>query len=154
MIHLILKDKPTKLFILLSGIFITNALVAEFIGGKIFSLERTLGFSPVEFSLFGEAHLSFNLTAGVLLWPVVFVMTDINNEYYGLKGVRFLSYLTAGLIGFAFLAAFCAIRLTPADWWVTVNAGKGIPDTQKAYAQLFGQGMWIKIGRASCRERV
>jgi uncharacterized integral membrane protein (TIGR00697 family) len=146
MIHQILKDKGTKLFILLSGLFITNAIVAEFIGGKIFSLERTLGFEPILFSLFGEQNLSFNLTAGVLLWPVVFIMTDIINEYYGMRGVRFLSYLTVGLIGLSFVAAYGAIHLTPADWWVTINADKGIPDTQKAYAQIFGQGMWIIFG--------
>lgn len=146
MIHEILKDKSTKLFIILSGLFITNALVAEFIGGKIFSLERTLGFDPFIFSLFGETNLSFNLTAGVLLWPVVFIMTDIINEYYGMRGVRFLSYLTVGLISVSFLAAYGAIHLTPADWWIGVNADKGIPDTQKAYAQIFGQGMWIIVG--------
>lgn len=146
MIHLILKDKSTKLYILLAGVFITNALVAEFIGGKIFSLEATLGMQPVTFSLFGEQGLSFNLTAGVLLWPVVFIMTDIINEYYGIRGVRFLSNLTVVLISFSFLAAYMAIHLQPAPWWVTVNAEKGIPDSQKAYAQIFGQGMWIIVG--------
>ena len=146
MIHQILKDKPTKLFLILAGFFITNALVAEFIGGKIFSLEKTLGFNPITFTLFGEQHLSFNLTAGVLLWPVVFIMTDIINEYYGMRGVRFLSYLTVALISFSFLAAYGAIHLVPADWWIGINADKGIPDTQKAYAQIFGQGMWIIFG--------
>lgn len=146
MIHQILKDKSTKLYIILAGIFITNALVAEFIGGKIFSLEKTLGMDPIIFSLFGEQGLSFNLTAGVLLWPIVFVMTDIINEYYGMRGVRFLSYLTVALISFSFLASYGAIHLVPADWWVGVNAEKGIPDTQKAYAQIFGQGMWIILG--------
>ena len=145
MIQQILKDKPTKLYLILAGFFITNALVAEFIGGKIFSLEKTMGFDPVTFTLFGETGLSFNLTAGVLLWPVVFIMTDIINEYFGMRGVRFLSYLTVGLISFSFLAAYGAIHLVPADWWVTVNADKGIPDTQKAYTQIFGQGMWIIV---------
>lgn len=143
MIHSILKDRPTKLFIILGGLFITNALIAEFIGGKIFSLEKTLGFTPFDFSLFGEQHLALNLTAGVLLWPVVFIMTDIINEYYGMKGVRFLSYLTMALISFAFIAAFGAIHLTPADWWITANVDKGVPDYQKAYATVFGQGMNI-----------
>jgi len=146
MIHSILKDKPTKLFIVLGGLFIMNALVAEFIGGKIFSLEGTLGFNPVHFSLFGEENLSFNLTAGVVLWPVVFIMTDIINEYYGMKGVRFLSYLTVVLICFAFIGAFLAIHLTPANWWIGVNATEGVPDMQKAYAKIFGQGLWIIIG--------
>ena len=125
---------------ILSGIFISNALIAEFIGGKIFSLERTLGFSPVSFDLLGESGLSFQLTAGVLLWPVVFIMTDIINEYYGVRGVRFLSYLTVGLIVLAFGSVYGAIQLVPADWWVGVNAEKGVPDMQKAFAALFGQG--------------
>ncbi len=58
--------------------------------------------SPVNILIFGDAY-SFNMTAGVLLWPVVFIMTDIINEYFGVKGVRFLSYLTAALIAFAFI---------------------------------------------------
>jgi hypothetical protein len=146
MIHQILKDKSVKLYIILAGVFITTAIVAEFIGGKIFSLEKTLGLQPIIFSLFGEEGLSFNLTAGVLLWPVVFIMTDIINEYYGMKGVRFLSWLTVALISFSFCAAFAAIHLTPADWWPGSNADKGVPDTQLAYAQIFGQGLWIIAG--------
>ena len=100
------KNKSNLLFIVLAGIFITNALIAEFIGVKIFSLERTLGFDPLNFTIFGSKGLSFNLTAGVLLWPVVFVMTDIINEYFGTKGVKFLSYLTCILISYAFLMVF------------------------------------------------
>lgn len=145
MIHLILRDKSVRLFIILAGLFSTNALVAEFIGGKIFSLETTLGMNPVSFSLFGESGLAFNLTAGVLIWPVVFIMTDIINEYYGMRGVRFLSYLTAALIAFSFLAALGAIHLAPANWWVGVNAEKGVPDMQTAYSCIFGQGMWIVV---------
>ena len=38
-------------------------------------------------------------------------MTDIINEYYGVKGVRFLSLLTAALIGFMFVVFFFAIKL-------------------------------------------
>lgn len=145
MIHSILKDKAVKLFILLAGIFSTNAIVAELIGGKIFSLEKTLGITPFSFSLLGESDLGFNLTAGVVLWPVVFIMTDIINEYYGLKGVRFLSYLTVGLISLSFVACFIAIRLSPADWWYAVNLEKGVPDSQKAFAAILGQGLWIII---------
>nr|MBP9933224.1 VUT family protein [Chitinophagaceae bacterium] len=122
MIREILGDKSVKLFIILAGIFSTNAIVAEFIGGKIFSLEKTLGLDPVSFSLFGEYGLAFNLTAGVLLWPIVFIMTDIINEYYGMKGVKFLSYLTAALISISFFAAYGAIHLVPADWWVGTRA--------------------------------
>ncbi|HSF46609.1 MAG TPA: hypothetical protein VLA58_11395 [Chitinophagaceae bacterium] len=86
MIHNIIKDRPTKLFLILAGFFIANALIAEVIGVKVFSLEDTLGLQKASFSLFGEKDLSFSLTAGVLPWPIVFIMTDIVNEYYGVKG--------------------------------------------------------------------
>lgn len=130
---------------MLGGFFIANALIAEFIGVKIFSLEGSLGVSPIYLNLFGNSF-SFNLTAGVLLWPVVFIMTDIINEYYGTKGVKFLSYLTAVLISFAFLMFFWAIRLEPADWWPGSKASAGVPDMQVAYRAVFGQGLWIIIG--------
>jgi uncharacterized integral membrane protein (TIGR00697 family) len=145
MVHNILRDRPTKLFLLLGGFFIANALIAEFIGVKIFSLEGSLGIQQINLKLFG-GNFSFNLTAGVLLWPVVFIMTDIINEYYGQKGVRFLSYLTAVLISFAFIMFFFAIRLSPADWWPGSKTEVGVPDMQVAYSAVFGQGLWIIIG--------
>ena len=40
MIQNILKDKPTKLFVIFTAFFVANALISECIGGKIFSLEN------------------------------------------------------------------------------------------------------------------
>ncbi len=142
MIHNILKDKSTKLFILLAGIFITSALIAEVIGVKIFSLEDTIGVKRADINLFGSPF-SFHLTAGVLLWPVVFVMTDIINEYYGTRGVKFLSYLTIGLIAYAFLIFNGAIHLSPSEYF---SIGNSIDRPDNAFRGIFGQGMWIIIG--------
>ena len=142
MIHTILKDKSTRLFILLGGIFITSALLAEVIGVKIFSLEDTVGVQRANINLFGSPF-SFHLTAGVLLWPVVFIMTDIINEYYGSRGVKFLSYLTIGLIGYAFLIFNGAIHLAPSEYF---SIGNGIDKPDNAFRGIFGQGMWIIIG--------
>ncbi|MBU3743204.1 MAG: VUT family protein, partial [Sediminibacterium sp.] len=69
MIQSILKDKPTRLFISICAFFVANALIAECIGGKIFSLEKLLGIQASNITLFGQSGLSFNLTCGVLLWP-------------------------------------------------------------------------------------
>ncbi len=142
MIHTIIRNKPTRLFIILAGIFIVNALIAEFIGVKIFSLESTLGWKPASIHLFGGEY-SFNLTCGVLLWPVVFVMTDIINEYYGQKGVRFLSWMTIILIGFGFLMVFGAIQTTPNNWWVSSKKEAGIEDMSVAFNGIYGQGLGI-----------
>ena len=147
MIHNILKDKPTRLFIILGGFFIANAVVAEIIGVKIFSLEDTLGIDKANFSLFGTHNLSFSLSVGVLPWPVVFVMTDIINEYYGVKGVRFLTVLTTALIIFAFFVFFFAIRMSPdTNYWLGSYKNDGVPDMQSAFKAIFGQGMNIIVG--------
>ncbi len=140
-----MRSKRQKLFIVLGGFFIINAIVAEFIGVKIFSLETTLGLQPFKIPLFGS-EFSFNLTAGVLLWPVVFVMTDIINEHFGIKGVKFLSWLTAALIVYAFFMVFMAIQLVPAIWWPGSQSANGVQDMQVAFRSVFGQGLWIIVG--------
>lgn len=137
--------KSNRLFFVLGGFFLANAFIAEFIGVKIFSLEGTLGLAPLGLDpMGGDGPLNF--TAGVLLWPIVFIMTDVINEYFGVSGVRFLSFLAASLIAYAFIMVFAAIGLTPADWWVLAYSEKGIPDMQAAFAGVFGQGMWIIVG--------
>ncbi|MBR9921165.1 MAG: queuosine precursor transporter [Bacteroidetes bacterium] len=141
----LLKDRSVRLFLILGGFFICNALVAEFIGVKIFAMEDSLGINPLNWNLFGQKG-SLNFTAGVLLWPVVFIMTDVINEYFGKRGVRTLSFLAVGLIIYAFIMVFFAIRLAPAEWWVGVNAERGTLDMQSAFANVFGQSNWIIVG--------
>lgn len=138
-------QRANRLFVVLAGFFLTNALLAEFIGVKIFSLEATLGIAPIEWSLFGVSG-TLNFTSGVLLWPVVFVMTDVINEYYGVKGVKLVSWVAVGFIAYAFLAAYISIGLAPAGFWIEANRSLGVPDIQHAYAQVFGQGLWTIIG--------
>lgn len=146
MIQAILKDKPTKLFISIAAFFVANALIAECIGGKIFSLEKVFGFSPADITLFGQSGLSFNLTCGVLLWPLEFVITDIVNEYYGPKAVKRISYTAVVLISYAFIMFYAAMRIPPADFWIGSRQAEGIPNMQDAFGGIFGQGMWIILG--------
>ena len=143
MIHSIIKEKSTRLFLILGGFFIANALIAEIIGVKLFSLEKTLHMMPANMTILGESGLGFTLTVGIVIWPVVFIMTDIINEYYGVKGVRFLSLLTAAIIAFAFLVFYIAIHLSPDDFWIGSQKSNGVPDMQAAYTQILGQGMSI-----------
>jgi uncharacterized integral membrane protein (TIGR00697 family) len=137
-----MKSPRSKLFVVLAGIFIANALLAEFVGIKIFALEPTLGIEPLNWNLFGQTG-SLSFTAGVLLWPVVFVLTDVINEYFGRRGVRFISYLAIGLILYAFAFIYLAIDLPPADWWPSAYQGQGIENMQAAFAGIFGQGLWV-----------
>ncbi|MBP6215898.1 MAG: queuosine precursor transporter [Luteimonas sp.] len=141
----LLDDRATRLFIALAAFFCVNAVLAEFIGVKIFALEDTLGIAPFEWNLFGQAG-SLSFTAGTLLWPVVFVFTDIINEFFGRRGVRMISWVAVALIVYGFVFAFLAISLVPAGWWVTAAQAQGVPDYQAAFAAIFGQGMWTIAG--------
>ncbi|TLX21866.1 queuosine precursor transporter [Thermomonas fusca] len=141
----LLDDRATRLFAALAAFFCANAVLAEFIGVKIFALEGTLGIAPLHWNLFGQGG-TLDFTAGTVVWPIVFIMTDTVNEYFGKRGVRMVSWLAAGLVAYGFLFAYVAIRLAPAGWWVGAARHQGVPDYQAAYAAVFGQGMWIMVG--------
>lgn len=141
----LLDDRATRLFIGLAAFFCVNAVLAEFIGVKIFALEDTLGIAPLEWNLFGQTG-SLSFTAGTLLWPIVFVFTDVINEFYGKRGVRMISWIAVVLILYGFVFAFAAIHLAPASWWVDSVKSQGVPDYQKAFAAVFGQGLWTIAG--------
>ncbi len=141
-----LNDKATKLFIFFTAFFVANALIAECIGGKIFSLEKLFNFPPLDISLFGESGLALSLTCGVILWPLEFVMTDIINEYYGPKAVKRISYIAVALISYAFLMFYVAMGVPAADFWYSTGVAQGVPDMSLAFNSVFGQGMWIIAG--------
>jgi len=144
MIEETLSQKKNTLFVFLSGFFLTTALVAEMVGPKIFSLESALGLSPANLSIFGFT-LDFNLTSGVLIWPFVFVTTDIINEYFGKEGVRKISLLTAGLIVFAFLIIAAATVLPPAPFWADMYQKQGL-NINEAFSTIFRQSLGIILG--------
>jgi uncharacterized integral membrane protein (TIGR00697 family) len=137
----LLRSRSTRLFVLLTAFFVGNAVVAEFVGVKIFALENTFGLPPFGWELFGQSG-SLSFTAGVLIWPIVFILTDVINEYFGRRGVRLISYAAVMMISYGFLFAYASIHLAPAEWWITVNADRGVPDMQAAYDNVFGQGLW------------
>jgi len=109
----LLGSRSTRLFILLTAFFVGNAVVAEFVGVKIFALEQTFGLPPFGWDLFGQQG-SLSFTAGVLIWPIVFILTDVINEYFGRRGVRLISYAAIAMISYGFRFAYASIHLAPA----------------------------------------
>jgi uncharacterized integral membrane protein (TIGR00697 family) len=141
-----LEQKRNRLFVILAGIFITNALLAEIIGVKIFSAESTVGLRPAQLNILGFV-MDFNLTAGALIWPAVFITTDLINEYFGKPGVKRISYLTAILILYAFAVIFMAIALPPASWWANLTDDTGnVYNMDLAFNKILGQGLRIIAG--------
>ncbi len=114
------QTKKETVYLVLAGIFITNAIVAELIGGKLLSV------GP------------FVMSIGILPWPIVFLTTDLINEYFGESGVRRLSIITAGLIAYAFLVLLIAMN---------IPAASGIsPVSDAQFTAVFGQSLWIIVG--------
>ena len=114
------KTKKDLVFVILAGIFITNAVTAELIGGKLIQI------GP------------FVMSIGILPWPIVFLTTDLINEYFGEKGVKKLSIITACLIAYSFLVLLFAIN---------IPAAKGLnPINDNQFFAVFGQSTWIIVG--------
>jgi queuosine precursor transporter len=114
------QSKKDTVYVILAGIFITNAVVAELIGGKLIHV--------------GSAVMSI----GILPWPIVFITTDLINEYFGEKGVKKLSLITASLIVYTFVVLFLAMQ-------IPAVVGKDlVSDFQ--FNGVFGQSLWIIVG--------
>ncbi|MPR36339.1 queuosine precursor transporter [Salmonirosea aquatica] len=140
--------KGQRLFLFLCGLFLTNALIAEIIGAKIFSVETLLGWQPAQIPIAGQL-LDFNMSAGVLNWPIVFITSDLINEYFGRRGVRRISFLTAGFIVYMFGTIYATTLLPPAQFWLDLNrtdsAGNAF-NINEAFSLIFRQGLGIMIG--------
>lgn len=145
------SDKKTVLLFILAIFFITNTLIAEFIGVKIFSLDKILGLNDFSINILGENIKGLNLTAGAILWPIVFVMTDVINEYFGVKIVKWLSYTAIFVVFYAFIMVYGAIQLPPNEWWqfesgALVSHSGIVSDMNAAFTKIMGQGLWIIMG--------
>jgi len=117
------EQRRQMLFMILGGVFLGNALIAEMVGGKLFQVATPL-------------H-TFTLSCGVIIWPVVFVTSDIINEYFGRAGVKRLSFLAAGVIAYAFFAVWlCQF----------VKAPSFSPIDDASFKRVFLQSQWIIVG--------
>lgn len=117
-------DKRVKLYTVLASIFLTALILAETTGGKLIQL----GF---------EDGLIFTLTMGVIPFPVTFIVTDIINEYFGRRGIRYITFLGMAMVAFALvlLQVQMAIPAAPIS---------PVPD--EAFNTVFGVSARIIVG--------
>lgn len=113
------QSRRDIVYLALAGFFVTNAILGELTGGKLF----TLG--------------PFTLSIGVIPWPVVFIATDLINEYFGRDGVKRLTFITIALIIYAFVVLFLAIQVPAATF---------SPVSDLQFQAVFGQSLWIIVG--------
>ncbi len=114
------KNRKDLVFIILSGFFVTNAIVAELIGGKLIQF----------FGLFTQS-------LGIILWPIVFILTDLINEHFGKQGVRKLTFITVGLIIYTFILVTIGLNIKAVNF---------SPVNDENFKIVFGQSQWIMVG--------
>ncbi len=129
----ILNERRNWLFIILAGLFITNAVTAELMSNKLIQV-------PIEFNLFGSHFGPFATIIGILPWPIVFLLTDLMNEFYGQKAVRRLSWITAGLIAYCFIIVGISLAIPAYE-----IPGSDLADNA-SYLKVFGQSQMIIVG--------
>ena len=143
------NNKLNRLFYILSGIFLSNVILAELIGVKIFSLTTFLGMEDWFIPFTKETKLDMNMSVGILIWPFVFILSDIVNEYFGRKGVQRISILAAIMVFYCSIIILISTKLPPAAFWVEINGhdASGNPlDINYAYTMIFSQGVSIIAG--------
>src|SRR6185436_1676436 len=111
-------DRKQHLYLWLAGIFVTALLIGDLTGGRYFRVG------------------SFDLSAGMLLFPITFVLTDVVNEFYGPVGAKRITFLGLGLAGLAFLFINVVLALPPSKI--------GLPS--EAVTQVLGSSRRVYIG--------
>ena len=112
------NNRKDLVYLVLAGFFICNALLGEILGGKLIQVGPYI------------------MSIGVIPWPVVFLTTDIINEYYGKQGVRRITFLTVGILLFSVAVMYTAVK---------IPAATESPVTDNAFNLVIGQSLWITI---------
>jgi len=101
-------DARLMLFVFLAGLFITALLVGDIIGGKLYQLEL------------GSTKLT--ISVGMIPFPIVFLLTDLINEFYGKRAAQYLTLVgfVMALLTIAILTIASQVPFAPftqaADW--------------------------------------
>jgi uncharacterized integral membrane protein (TIGR00697 family) len=126
-------SRPQKLFVVCTAIFITALVVAEATASKLFTVIDL----PFTLTILGEDFNQVIMTAGVIAFPVTFIITDLLNEYFGVPGIRFVTLVGMVMIMFEFVLIQAAMAVPTASI-------SPVPD--EAFSTVFGASGRIIIG--------
>ncbi|HEY2900701.1 MAG TPA: queuosine precursor transporter [Polyangia bacterium] len=86
-------DRKQRFFVWLTAFFVAALVTGDFVGGKFFML-------------FGRSF-----SAGIIPFPLTFVLTDIVNEFYGTHGARRLTFVGLGAAIFVWAVISLSLHL-------------------------------------------
>jgi len=109
-----LKDKllAQRIYLLLGGLFITSLVVSNLIFQKFFY------WYPVNVEIFGSKL--FEISVGILPYPITFLITDLISEIYGKKRANDIVIVGVFASLFSLLIIYVA-SIVPATSWSPVN---------------------------------
>jgi len=125
--------RAQKLYVICAAVFLTALVVAEATASKFF----TAFDLPFTLTILGQDFTRVTMTAGVIAFPITFIVTDLMNEYYGKRGIRFVTYVGMVMIVFEFVLLWIAVEV-PVD--------PESPVTQAAFAEVFGSTQRVIVG--------
>jgi uncharacterized integral membrane protein (TIGR00697 family) len=86
-------DRKQRFFVLLTALFVAALVTGDFIGGKFFTV-------------FGHTF-----SAGIVPFPLTFVLTDLVNEFYGTHGAKRITMAGLGAAVFTWAVISLALQL-------------------------------------------
>lgn len=126
-------SRPQKLFVVCAAVFLTALVVAEATASKFFTAFEL----PFAINILGQEFTSVIMTAGVIAFPITFIVTDLMNEYFGKKGIKFVTLV--GMVMIIFEFALLQIAMA-----VPTSSISPVPD--EAFNVVFGASGRIIFG--------
>ncbi len=141
-----LKDKllAHRIYLLLSALFITSLVVSNLIFQKFFY------WHPIDIDIFGTNL--FEISVGILPYPITFLITDLISEIYGKKAAN--QVVVTGVFAslFSMLIIYTANAVPATSWspvsdglFTTVFGNTAIAVLASMLAYLFAQFIDIQI---------
>ncbi len=126
-------NRPQKLYVICAAVFLTALVVAEATASKFFTAFQL----PFTLTIWGQEFTRVTMTAGVIAFPITFIVTDVMNEYYGKRGIRYVTFVGMAMIVFEFLLLWICIEV-PVD--------PSSPVSQGAFSEVFGSSQRVIVG--------
>ena len=125
-----MNENKIKVYAILMSIFVVMLVLTNIIGTKIFLLFPKV----LPNGLFG---VPISLTAGIITYPITFLVTDVTSEIFGKKRASlmvltgfFCSILTLIIINIV-------LKLYPSDVWLSGSSYENLSEMEMAFNTVF-----------------
>jgi hypothetical protein len=125
-----MNENSAKIYSFLMSVFVVMLVLTNIIGTKIFVLfEESL---PNGFFGFPLA-----LTAGIITYPITFLVTDITSEIFGRKKANLLVLCGFFCSLLSLLIITIVINLSPSEAWLSGSPYNSLDEMMKAFNAVF-----------------